>query len=275
MLDTHLHVYATDLRAYPRAAGGASPPSEPAEAADYLAAARRAGIEKAVLVQPSAYAGDTRYIRRVADEHPEVFRFVVIAAYRDDDGPAALERECDHPRMRGGRFNLTADNRPPETLAGDPALLRTLGVLAGRGRVADLHVNSGGLGLAAELAARFPETPFIVDHMGYPEPGGYPDGAYADAVRRLASRGNVYFKLSGFEMKSRTGFPFADMTEYAAFILETAGSRRCMWGSNYPFVNATAGIAEVLGRVREIVGPGAAADVFYETGYSLFWRNAE
>ena len=40
----------------------------------------------------------------------------------------------------------------------------------------------------------------------------------------------------GFRL-TKTGFPYDDLTPYAQALLETFGVKRCMWGSDWPFLN--------------------------------------
>lgn len=277
IIDGHLHVYAKDKNAFPWANAKAAAPPEPAEAADYLRIADRAGITRAVLLQPGAYALDSRYMRSVVDMYPDRFRFMVIADYRDAAGYAVLEKEAADSRMCGARLNLMGDDRPADALAKDDAVLRAAGALAGREKIVDLHVRLDQFGLVEALAARFPDARFIVDHMGYPEPSESVPDSYAAAVGNLASLGNVYFKLSGYEMKSKTGFPFTDMMGFARCILEKAGPARCLWASNYPFVNLAAGVEQALSLVDGLAGGDeeVKADLLYRTAESLFWKGRQ
>ena len=71
MIDTHVHVYSLDEVTYPRLNVKTQPPPEPAEAEDYLRVAGKNSISKAVLVQPTFYGTDTRYIFHVASKYPD------------------------------------------------------------------------------------------------------------------------------------------------------------------------------------------------------------
>jgi predicted TIM-barrel fold metal-dependent hydrolase len=275
-MDCHLHVYSKDTSAFPWANPKGAVPPEPSGVEDYLDIAGRAGITKAVLVQPSAYALDSSYMRAVVDRYPDRFRFMVIADYRNENGPRGLEKEMEDPRMCGGRLNLIADERTPEVLGKDPSVLRTVEVLAEKKKVVGLHIRQDQFGLAEAIAARFPQGRFVVDHLGYPEPAETVPSSYAKTIDRLAGIGNVYFKLSGYEMKSKAGYPFKDMTAFAACLLEKAGSKRCLWASNYPFVGLASKVEQVLGLVDGLTaGDGEVeSDILFRTGESLFWKGS-
>lgn len=112
----------------------------------------------------------------------------------------------------------------------------------------------------AELAALFPETQFILCHMGTPIGLGGPFASYGHnaqarlrireewqaGMARLAEFSNITVKLSGFFMPVvGWGYHLRDtpvtveevvenFSPYLAFVLQHFGPQRCMFASNFP-----------------------------------------
>lgn len=98
-----------------------------------------------------------------------------------------------------------------------------------RGLVASIH--SGGSrnenvhpNRIARIAARFPEVPIIVDHMGYPD-------ATEDAIRAAEEHPNLYLgtTILRFFKPPETAVP-----EAVADAVRRVGPERVVWGSNLP-----------------------------------------
>jgi predicted TIM-barrel fold metal-dependent hydrolase len=88
-----------------------------------------------------------------------------------------------------------------------------------------------------ELARRYPETRFVVDHLGLTQPLSppAPDDALADLphVLALARYPNVAIKLTGVGTYSRRPFPYDDLWEPIGRVVDEFGVDRCMWGTDW------------------------------------------
>jgi predicted TIM-barrel fold metal-dependent hydrolase len=99
-----------------------------------------------------------------------------------------------------------------------------------RGQVASIH--SGGTGndcvhpnRIANVAARFPEVPIIVDHMGYPD-------ATEDAIRAAEEHPNLY--LGTTILRFFREDPANCVPQAVAEAVRRVGPERVVWGSNLP-----------------------------------------
>ena len=87
----------------------------------------------------------------------------------------------------------------------------------------------------ASLAQRFPDTPFLVHHLGrvmaepLDEPGLH-------ALLQAASQPNIHVKLSGFGYALTRGwdFPCAPTQDVVKALYGRFGASRLCWGSDYP-----------------------------------------
>jgi predicted TIM-barrel fold metal-dependent hydrolase len=112
----------------------------------------------------------------------------------------------------------------------DPIVDSVMGMCRERGQVASIH--SGGSAnenvhpnRIANVAARFPEVPIIMDHMGYPD-------ATEEAIRAAEERPNIYLGttiLRFFRADPSQAYPQA-----VADAVKRVGAERVVWGSNMP-----------------------------------------
>ena len=75
IVDTHVHVWSDDADRYPwhQTLAHVPIPTYPAPAENLLAAMDDAGVSHAVLVQPSVYGSDNRYLCDCLDRWPGRF----------------------------------------------------------------------------------------------------------------------------------------------------------------------------------------------------------
>ena len=95
------------------------------------------------------------------------------------------------------------------------------------------------------LCTAYPETPLVLDHLGFfrqPAIGGQlgdaasNDDASWRGLLALAKHPQVYVKVSALFRTSAEPPPFTDLQPRVAELLAAYGPDRLMWGSDYPFV---------------------------------------
>lgn len=123
------------------------------------------------------------------------------------------------------------------------------------------------------VADRFPDLTVVVDHLGHPLVAEAPDYPSSRHVFALAERPNVYLKVSNHVLSSRAPWPWRDLHDYQARLLDLYGPRRLMWGSNWPVDTPGLGYAERLEAVRDHL-PGLSDDerawILGRTAFSLW-----
>ena len=80
----------------------------------------------------------------------------------------------------------------------------------------------------------------IIDHMGHPDVSAGTAQPGFETVQRIGRETNAVVKLSAAFRVSQQPYPHADVDPYATVILESFGVDRCIWGSDWPFINTPA-----------------------------------
>ncbi len=229
-------------------------------AEDYLADAGQHGLWRSVHVEgnydPSDPVGETAWLQRIADSHGFPHGIVGYAALQQPGVEAVLEGHMQHQNFRGIRQILNWDPNPRLSQCDRPDYLDDQQWQAGFARLGryglsfDLQAHPWQMEQAAQLAAQCPDVAVIIDHLGMPVYRGEAGWAsWRHGVQVLAAHDNVTVKLSGFGMFDPAWTSNSIRPEIEV-LLESFGTRRCMFGSNFPVDKRWKTYREVLDGVE-------------------------
>ncbi|MGH7068434.1 MAG: amidohydrolase family protein [Acetobacteraceae bacterium] len=232
IIDSQVHAYEANRPERP----WHSVPNWPSHVTgdEMVAAMERVGIDGAILVSAfSMYRYDASYAIEVQRAHPG--RFAIVKPV-DPDDPAVADVIADWKKTPGAVGIRILLRREEQREADDPGLARILHAAARH----DLPVNIlcwGNLDRGAALISRYPDTRFIIDHLGILQPRLPPAPAqpWADLskVLELARHPNAVIKVSGACTLSREAYPFPDIWDPLARVFEAWGFDRCLWGTDW------------------------------------------
>lgn len=220
--DTHIHVYGPPQR-YPAAPSAPFLPP-PASVEDYRQVQRRLGLERVVVVQPSAYGTDNRCTMEAVAELGEAARAVVVVdAEASDHQLTALTREG----ARGIRFHMLRGGVLPWEML-EPLAAR----VHEHGWHVQLQLDGRQLPDRIEVLRRLPGR-LVIDHTGkFLEPVPVEHPAFR-CLQRLVDAG-AYVKLSAPYETSRVGPPRYDDVAALAKALVRQAPERMLWATNWP-----------------------------------------
>ena len=251
VVDAHFHIWRlADLPwlagpMVPRIFGPYAPLLRDYPITEYLREARPAGVRAAVYVQANwpleRSVDEVRWLQGVHEEHGWPHAVIGSADMFDAGARAVFERQrATSALMRGTRLQLHwhPDERfrfasAPDRM-NDPVFRENVAGLEDLGWLFELQVFPGQMADAAALVAAFPATTFVLVHAGMLESAERSHGEpWRAGLRLLAEHANVVVKLSG------QGTFVHRVDEHlirlvTATTLELFGSRRCMFGTNFP-----------------------------------------
>lgn len=219
--DCHMHFFD---RRYPVAAKARR--EEPdATVAEYRTLQRRLGLERVVVVQPTAYGTDNRCTLAAMGELGECARGVAVVGEGIRDAELA---ELTRAGMRGIRFRMLD---PPEL---PWALLEKMAArVHSFGWHVQFQMDGRQLHEREAVLARFPGA-LVIEHIGkFLEPVGTDHPGFR-ALLSLIDRGRCWVKLSGAYMLSRSGPPTYEDIGALAKALVRHAPERMVWASNWP-----------------------------------------
>jgi len=231
-IDAQVHTYERDHPGRPWVGTLAGPPEVTGD--DMVAAMDAVGVDGALLVSPYAmYRYDASYALEVYAKHPG--RFGLIKPV-DPTDPAVAETISDWAATNGTvaiRLMLAYGDKID---VDGPGIKRVLDAAARHGLPINILCR-GRVAMAAELAAKFPDTQLVVDHLGLKQPFELPrlEAPFAElpTVLQLAEHANIAIKITGACTLSAEPYPYDDIWDPLGRVFDAFGVARCMWGTDW------------------------------------------
>jgi predicted TIM-barrel fold metal-dependent hydrolase len=231
---------------------------------DYRADVASQAVVKSVHVQANTDRADTlaetRWLQSLADDERNQGFPQAIVAYADlcaGDIEDVLASQCTYANVRGIRQILNYHPDPKLTyteadLLREPRFERGFALLADFGLSFDLQCYYPQMTPAAELAARYPGIPIILNHAGMPaERDRAALDGWRDGLRELAACPNVAVKLSGLGMCDPT-WTLESLRPFVLDTIEIFGPMRVLFGSNFPVDKLFSSFAVLIDALMDI-----------------------
>lgn len=220
LVDSHAHVYTTDMPLSPTAWHR---PPEDATIERYVATLEQHAVKYAVLAAASLFDDYNEVSIEAARRHKNLRTTVILKPTTDpyvmrmmkDDGVVGVRLQWRNVK-----------DLPDITTAEYTKFFR---------RVRDLdwhvHLNQTADLLAAPIAAiQSAGVKLVIDHFGHPQRGGVACEGF-QAMMRAVDNGRTWVKLSaGYRLESQQV-----AQDCARALLAHAGPERLLWGSDWPF----------------------------------------
>ena len=244
-IDAHHHVWRLDRGDY-----GWLKPTPPLSAiyrdfalADLRPLLRDAGVGATVLVQAAPTVAETRYLLEVARDSAGLIRGVVgwvdLAAA---DAVVNLSKLAADPLLKSIRPMLQDLADPTWILR--PEVQPALSALPQFGLRFDALVKPRELRPLLAVLEQHPELEVIIDHCAKPDIAAGAWQPWATDLAAIAANTSAFCKLSGLVTEASKGWTTEGLRPYVEHVLACFGSRRVMWGSDWPVVTLAAGYAE-------------------------------
>lgn len=223
--DTHFHIWGpphlfpySEKRRY-------TPPAAPVE--HYLAMAAILGLERGVVVQPSAHGNDTRVTLNAIRYSQGRLRGMI----RADSNLTADEVTRLHA---GGIRGLRIALRRQHGNSFNEALFHQMVKLIAPARWSlDLQVDGEDIVALSPLIRKVP-VPVIIDTFGHVDmrEGGLEQPTFVELLDLLAT-GNVWVKIHGANRFLAWGIRYEDIVAMAHALIAAAPDR-ILWGTDWP-----------------------------------------
>ncbi|SRR6266511_1322013 len=267
IIDGHAHVWALDSATFPWQPSFGYVPSAAAAPEGLLSAMDGVGVEYTILVQPSVYGGDHRFLLETVQRHPARFLPVGLVDPRDTHASEAAAKLVDAGCV-GLRVNLSLD--PQEA-----AVQATAATWQELGRLEVpicMRATPAHHDLVKGILTRSPRLLLIVDHLGLPDAG-----RFVEAIRRfaeLADFDRCVLKIAGLARLSTMRSPYRDLWPLVRAAFEHFGSSRLLWGSDFPGAKPTSGYTAEVRAIESMpfIGAGDRDRLMAGTSLELWGR---
>ncbi|NJR80607.1 amidohydrolase family protein [Sphingomonas corticis] len=225
IVDAQIHLWSTP--------GG--PPhhrSEPYTADEAVREMDAAGVSRSINCPAIWDPRSNEYAQEAVASHPGRFGTMGWLPLDTAPDPEVVERLLGRPGMLGLRFVLMT---PAATVALGAGDLDWIWEVANRlGRPVALMVPRPMLGTVGDLARRFGDINFLVDHLAIGPHDRMPAAAEdIDQLLSLATLPNVAAKATATPGFSAEPFPHQDVAPVLKRVYDAFGPQRMFWGTDF------------------------------------------
>lgn len=270
--DSHVHVWVQDTEHYPWQPVGGYVPETEAPVERLLKVMDETGVDGTVLVQPTPYGWDNSYLLDCAKQYPKRFRCVCLVDPLSSEGSNSLHILVNNKQAQGIRINW---NLQPihewQSNSHHYLLWETAGHL---NIPICLQLTPDYYNLLNDFAMLYPSVRIVVDHLGRPKQAADLTDPQFIQFLKLAQFPNIHVKLSGLYYYSGQIAPYQDVLPLIQAVCRQFSAQRCMWGSDFPFVEERWSYSALLNAVK--TDWGLTTDelkwVLGETAFQLWWK---
>jgi L-fuconolactonase len=232
IIDSQVHAYERNSPARPWVGFLHGPNSVTGD--EMVAAMDAVGVDGALLVSPFAlYAFDGTYALEVYAKHPT--RFGLIKPV-DTTAPGVADVIADWAEKKGTVGVRIMLNRVEATDGADPGIGRVMQAARNHRFPVNMLIW-GRIDQARQIAARYPDTQIVIDHLGLQQPFEPPAPPQPwqelPSVLELAKFPNVSIKVSGACTLSHEPYPYKDIWDPLARVFDAFSLKRCLWGTDW------------------------------------------
>ena len=207
------------------------------------------GVIGTVAVQADQTEVETDFLLGLADKHNFIRGVVGWVDLRADNISERLAYYAQFKHIKGFRHILQGEE-PAFML--QPSFLKGLAALKEYDFTYDILIFPKHLEAALELVKRFPQQPFVIDHIAKPYIKAGLIDEWAKGIIALSEYENVLCKVSGMvtEADYKRWQP-TDFTPYLDVVVESFGMNRLMFGSDWPVCEVAASYGQMIGIVED------------------------
>jgi len=207
-------------------------------------------FEGSIAVQADQSETETLFLLDLADQYQIIQGVVGWVDLCASNVAERLDFFSRHPKLAG--FRHIAQAEPDDRFLVGENFLRGIECLGDFGFTYDILVFERQLPAAIDLVSRFPDQPFVIDHIAKPSVRDKRYLPWAHYLRVIAENRNVCCKVSGMVTENDwQGWRATDFRPYLDLVFEAFGAERLMFGSDWPVCLLAASYSQVVELVAD------------------------
>jgi L-fuconolactonase len=248
-IDSHQHFWRYSEVEYPWIPKG-SPLERDWLPGDLEMIANEVQVTGCVAVQARQSIEESRWLLQLAVESPFIKGVVGWVDLQSEQVEQPLAEFSRNKKFVGVRHVVQDESDSQFMLK--PEFLRGIAALKQFDLAYDFLVFPKQLPAAIQVATKFPEQRFVLDHIAKPLIRAGLLKPWCEDVQELARNPNVFCKISGLVTEGRrNGWIKDDFHSYLDLVLQAFGEERVMFGSDWPVCLLAGSYAQVHRLVAE------------------------
>jgi L-fuconolactonase len=216
---------------------------------DLLPILKANGVEGCVTVQVDQSEKENVFQLSNAGKYDFVKGVVGWVDLQSDTVEDRLEYYSTHKKMKGFRHVLQGE--PQRDFMLRPEFKRGIGLLNRFNFTYDILVFTDQLKYTSRFVAEFSNQPFVIDHLAKPYIKDHNLDGWKKDMTALAKYENVLCKISGMVTEADwKSWKYEDFILYLDVIVNAFGTKRIMFGSDWPVCTVAGSYDKVMGIVK-------------------------
>jgi L-fuconolactonase len=210
------------------------------------------GIDGCVAVQADQSEAETEFLNGLAESNDFIKGVVGWIDLRAVNVKERLAHFSSFKKIKGFRHVLQGET--DRALMLSPQFTNGISSLKAFDYTYDILIFPDQLGYSSEFVKAFPNQPFVVDHIAKPDIKNKNIEKWEKGIRAMAKYENVYCKVSGMITEADWyDWKLSDFDLYLDIVFEAFGTKRLMFGSDWPVCNVAGGYQQMLSVVKNYI----------------------
>lgn len=193
----------------------------------------QSGVDGSIVVQARQTVSETEWLLQTAGDTSLIRGVVGWVPLIEAEVEVYLDRFSQDPLLKGVRHVLHDEADEHYMLRDD--FNRGISRLRAHNLTYDILIFERHLPQTIQFVDRHPDQTFVLDHVAKPRIGEGVVSPWAENIRELAKRQNVYCKLSGMVTEAIWNtWRKKNVAPYFETVLSAFGPNRLMFGSDWP-----------------------------------------
>ncbi len=206
-------------------------------------------IAGCIAVEADQTEAETDFLLQLAKENSFIKGIVGWVNLTAENIHERLAHYAQYNIIKGFRHVLQSEE--PEFML-QSNFLKGIAALEKHGFTYDILIFPKHLKAATELVQKFPNQPFVIDHIAKPYIKAGLIDEWQEDMAKIARHNNVYCKVSGMVTEADCNiWKPEDFTPYIDAVVNTFGTKRIMYGSDWPVCQVAGSYKQVLQIVQQ------------------------
>jgi L-fuconolactonase len=207
------------------------------------------GIDGCIVVQADQSEAETEFLLGLAESHDFIKGVVGWVDLRADNVGKRLEYFSQFKKLKGFRHVLQGE--ADRALMLNPQFTKGVSALKAHDFTYDILIFPDQLGYTHQFVKTFGGHRFVIDHIAKPDIKTKNIEKWANGIKAIAKNENVWCKVSGMITEADWyGWVLSDFEPYLDVAFEAFGTKRVMFGSDWPVCNVAGGYQQMLSVVK-------------------------
>ena len=216
-------------------------------------------IDGCVAVQADQSEAETEFLLNLAENYDFIKGVVGWVDLRADDLGKRLEYFKDFKKLKGFRHVLQGE--ADRALMLNPQFTKGISALKAYDFTYDILIFPDQLGYTHQFVKTFGSHRFVIDHIAKPDIKTKNIEKWANGIKAIARHENVWCKVSGMITEADWhGWVLSDFEPYLDVVFEAFGTKRLMFGSDWPVCNVAGGYRQMISVVKNYVSKLSAGE---------------